>query len=265
MVKTHQHTKASIETFKSHLSKFKAPEQSPTSQSPKRQAVQERQAAKKSTLEKSTKKSTPPKPAHKSPQSTRKKPTRTRNPTLTSGPYPPLPDLLTPSLISIFIGTNPGLLTSTLGHTYAHPTNLFWRLLHSSGCTDVLLRPTDDVLLPTHYLLGNTNLVARPTRNAGELTRQELKSGVGVLEKKVRRFKPESVCFVGKGNWEVVVGKKGGFEYGWQEELFGGTRVFVAPSTSGLAAHLTRGEKERIWGVFGGWVQQRRGEREREK
>jgi TDG/mug DNA glycosylase family protein len=40
-----------------------------------------------------------------------------------------------------------------------------------------------------------------------------------------------------------------------------GARVFVATSTSGLAATLLPAEKERIWKELGVWVQQRREER----
>jgi len=64
--------------------------------------------------------------------------------------------------------------------------------------------------------------------------------------------------------------KKEEFKYGWQdekenmgvEEGWNGARVFVATSTSGLAASLLPAEKERIWRELGVWVEGRRRARE---
>jgi thymine-DNA glycosylase len=93
---------------------------------------------------------------------------------------------------------------------------------------------------------------------------------VGILVAKLLRFKPEVVCLVGKGIWESMFRTKYGrpltkkeLKYGWQgkEEDIGCTRVFVATTTSGLAASLTLEEKEAIWKELGDWVQMRRAER----
>jgi thymine-DNA glycosylase len=40
-----------------------------------------------------------------------------------------------------------------------------------------------------------------------------------------------------------------------------GARVFVATTTSGLAASMSLQEKEEIWSELGSWVEQRRKER----
>ncbi|KAK4174767.1 putative G/U mismatch-specific uracil DNA glycosylase [Triangularia setosa] len=201
------------------------------------------------------------------------------------GPLPLLPDAILPNLLLLFVGLNPGLLTSYTGHAYAHPTNLFWRLLHSSGITPRLCLPSEDRLLPALFSLGLTNIVPRPTRNGAELSKKEMDAGVAVLEEKIREFKPEVVCIVGKSIWESVWRvrhgrgiKKEEFRYGWQErgEDMGkvedgkegewkGARVFVACSTSGLAATLKPKEKEEIWNELGEWVVKRRKEREEEE
>lgn len=189
---------------------------------------------------------------------------------------PKLLDVLESDLICVFIGVNPGLRTATAGHAYAHPSNMFWKLLHSSGCTDERLRPEQDVDLPRLYSMGNTNIVERPTRDAGELSKAELAEGTPVLEAKIRECRPEAVCIVGKGIWEAVwrwrYGKgmrKEEFKYGWQDEKermgkyedWAGAMVFVASSTSGLSASLKPHEKEAIWKPFGEWVKSRREER----
>ena len=188
----------------------------------------------------------------------------------------PLNDVLAPNLICIFVGTNPGIRTATSGHAYAHPSNLFWKLLHSSGCTDRRCRPEEDVDLPRLYAMGNTNIVERPTKDAAELSKVEMSAGTERLEAKFREFRPEAVCIVGKGIWEAIWRFKHGrnlrkeeFRWGWQDDAenmgieggWAGSRVFVASSTSGLSASLKPPEKEAIWKPFGEWVQQRRKER----
>ncbi|GKT43231.1 G/U mismatch-specific uracil DNA glycosylase [Colletotrichum spaethianum] len=201
---------------------------------------------------------------------------------------PPLTDILAPGLLILFVGLNPGLRTAALGHAYAHPSNLFWKLLHSSGITPRLCAPTEDRDLPHLYGLGNTNIVARPSRNGAELSKAEMDEGVDVLEAKVRGCRPEVVCIVGKGIWESIWRvrrgrgiRKAEFRYGWQDEgenmgvvvkgeedggddasnkAWAGAKVFVATSTSGLAATLRPAEKEKIWRELGEWCERRRAE-----
>lgn len=159
------------------------------------------------------------------PPKKKRKPSRYAPPS-TYAHLPPLTDILRPALISVFIGTNPGLETSRAGHAYAHPSNLFYKLLHASGLTpDRRLDPTEDVTLPAKYCLGNTNIVSRPSRDAAELSKEEMVAGALILEAKIRKWKPESVCVVGKGIWEAIWRsrygrnpKKTEFKYGWQDE-----------------------------------------------
>ncbi|KAF1971635.1 DNA glycosylase [Bimuria novae-zelandiae CBS 107.79] len=193
----------------------------------------------------------------------------------------PLVDILEPNLICVFVGTNPGVQTATQGHAYAHPSNHFWKLLYASGLTERRLSPTEDRSLPARYCMGNTNIVSRPSKDAAELSREEMVAGAGELEAKFRVYRPETVCIVGKGIWEAIWRNKMGramrkeeFRYGWQnegmnmgkvegegEDAWKGSKVFVTTSTSGLAANLKPAEKEAIWRPFGEWVRKRREER----
>lgn len=161
---------------------------------------------------------------------------------------------------------------------YSHPSNLFWKLAHSSGCTPRLCRPEEDQDLPRLYALGHTNIVSRPTKDAAELSKSEMDEGVAVLEEKIGTWRPESVAIVGKGIWESIWRvrhqKKCGkddFRYGWQDdsermgvvegeggEGWPGARVFVTTTTSGLAAGMRPHEKEEVWRGLGEWVKQRR-------
>ncbi len=150
--------------------------------------------------------------------------------------------------------------------------------MYSSGCTPRLCRPEEDQDLPHLYALGNTNIVSRPTKDAAELSKSEMDEGVAILEKKIRKWRPESVAIVGKSIWESIWRvrhrKKCGkddFKYGWQDdsermgvveaedgEGWPGARVFVATTTSGLAAGMRPHEKEEVWRGLGEWVKQRR-------
>jgi Uracil DNA glycosylase superfamily. len=136
--------------------------------------------------------------------------------------------------------------------------------------------PADTYKLPALYSVGNTNIIERPTRDASMLSRAEMDAGVPVLEAKIAAQRPEAVCLVGKGIWEAVWRVRHGrgirkeeFRYGWQaeEENMGrcddwaGAAVFVATTTSGLAAGMTLAEKEAVWAELGSWVVRRRGER----
>jgi mismatch-specific thymine-DNA glycosylase len=167
-------------------------------------------------------------------------------------------------------------MTGITGHAYAHPSNLFWKLLHSSGITSIRHIPADTYKLPALYSVGNTNIVERPTRDASMLSRAEMDAGVPVLEAKVAAQRPEVVCLVGKSIWEAVWRVRRGrgirkeeFRYGWQGERenmgrcegWEGAPVFVATTTSGLAAGMRPPEKEAIWAELGRWVVKRRVER----
>lgn len=123
--------------------------------------------------------------------------------------------------------------------------------------------------------------MSRPTKDAAELSKSEMDEGVAILEQKIRKWRPESVAIVGKSIWESIWRvrhqKKCGkddFRYGWQDDSermgvvedkdgggWPGARVFVATTTSGLAAGMRPHEKEEVWRGLGEWVKQRRIER----
>ncbi|KAJ5503868.1 hypothetical protein N7463_006742 [Penicillium fimorum] len=187
-----------------------------------------------------------------------------------------LRDTIPPNLILLLVGVNPGIMTGITGYAYAHPSNLFWKLLYSSGITSIRHIPADTYKLPALYSVGNTNIVERPTRDASMLSRAEMDAGVPILEAKVAAQRPEVVCLVGKSIWEAVWRVRHGrgirkeeFRYGWQAETenmgrgdgWGGAPIFVATTTSGLAAGMKPAEKEAVWAELGSWVVRRRVER----
>lgn len=142
-------------------------------------------------------------------------------------------DHLRKGLNVLFVGFNPSLRSAETGHHYANPTNRFWKIIHEAGITDRRYRADEDGDL-LQLGVGFTNIVARPTKTAAEITKEEYEQGAEVLKEKIRRFKPKAVCYVGKGVYEQLTGRRG-IEWGKQKlAVVPGVVDFVAPSSSGL-------------------------------
>src|SRR6267142_1699633 len=93
-------------------------------------------------------------------------------------------DVIAPGLRVLFCGINPGLYTAAVGHHFARPGNRFWPALHASGFTDRLLSPFEEQEL-LELRLGVTNVVARATATAAELTPADFIKGGRLLRNKV--------------------------------------------------------------------------------
>lgn len=145
----------------------------------------------------------------------------------------PIPDHLTENLTILFVGFNPSIRSSETGHHFANPNNRFWKILHESGLTSRKLHSSEDItLVALGY--GLTNIVARPTKTAEEITKEEYQLGKVELRNKIEKYKPKFVCFVGKGVYQEYSGKKD-VPWGVQgDSVVNGTIDFVAPSSSGL-------------------------------
>src|SRR3954464_2818684 len=89
---------------------------------------------------------------------------------------PPLGPIVASGLRVLFVGINPGLRSAEVGHHFARPGTRFYPALHAAGFTPRVLDPTEDVTLP-RYGAGITNIAARPSRAADELTPEELRAG----------------------------------------------------------------------------------------
>ena len=87
-----------------------------------------------------------------------------------------LRDVIAPGLLVLFSGINPSLYSAAVGHHFARPGNRFWRALFQAELTERLLSPFEDSLL-LERRLGCTNLVARATARADELSESELRAG----------------------------------------------------------------------------------------
>jgi TDG/mug DNA glycosylase family protein len=148
-----------------------------------------------------------------------------------------VPDVTADGLRVLFCGINPGLMTAASGHHFARPGNRFWPVLHLSGFTPRLLRPSEQGELPS-YGLGITNVVARATARADELTAQEYVEGGRLLTAKVERLRPRWLAVVGVTAYRAAFGDRKA-AVGPQERTIGTSRVWVLPNPSGLNAHWT--------------------------
>ncbi len=135
----------------------------------------------------------------------------------------------------LFCGINPGLYSAATGHHFARPGNRFWPALHASGFTARLLTPGEQQLLATCGL-GITNLVARATAQASELTREELQAGGAQLAELVARRQPRFVAVAGVTAYRAAFGRKDA-QVGPQDETIGATGLWIVPNPSGLNAH----------------------------
>ncbi len=146
-----------------------------------------------------------------------------------------IPDLVGPRLRVLLVGINPSLYSGATGWHFARPGNRLWRTLHEAGFTDRLLRPEETAAISAAGL-GITNLVARATARADELTGTEIRAGVGPLRDLVRRHRPPYVAFLGISTYRVALARPKA-RVGAQDETFEGAAVWVLPNPSGLNAH----------------------------
>jgi double-stranded uracil-DNA glycosylase len=148
-----------------------------------------------------------------------------------------VPDVAAPGLRVLFCGINPGLLSAAVGHHFARPGNRFWPALHLSGFTPRQLHPDEQDELLT-YGLGITNVVARASARADELTDEELRDGGERLRAKVEGLKPRWLAVAGITAYRTAFGDKKA-RIGRQQGSIAGTGIWVLPNPSGLNAHWT--------------------------
>lgn len=144
-------------------------------------------------------------------------------------------DVIAPGLRVLFCGINPGLYSGATGHHFARPGNRFWPALHHYGFTDRQLEPYDQTEVLERGV-GLTNLVARATAQAAELTPEELRRGGRRLVRKLHTFEPRYLAVLGVAAFRSAFGEPDA-AVGPQERTVGSTRLWVLPNPSGLNAH----------------------------
>jgi double-stranded uracil-DNA glycosylase len=148
-----------------------------------------------------------------------------------------LPDILAKGLSVVFCGINPGMRSAALGYHFAGRSNRFWRVLHFAGFTTEQILPENARSL-LGYRCGLTSAVERPTICANDLKRIDFVDARPALERKIRRYGPRFLAFLGKPACSAIFNQQ---EIPWGEQAmrFEGAVVWVLPNPSGLNCAFT--------------------------
>ncbi len=168
-----------------------------------------------------------------------------------------LPDYLSSNLSILFVGINPGLRSSEVGHHFAGPSNRFWKLLFEAGLVPRRMTCQEDGRL-LDYGYGLTNLIAKPTVGVQDLVKQDFLKGRDVLLAKIRKHQPTIVAVLGISVARVLLSQKRSsasgtrvtmdpIQTGIQPIALAGVRVFVLPNPSGRNAHYSYQDMKRLF------------------
>jgi double-stranded uracil-DNA glycosylase len=153
-----------------------------------------------------------------------------------------LPDYIRPDLRVLFIGINPGLRSAQVGHHFAGPSNRFWKLLYESRLVNEALTYREDWRLP-EWGLGLTNIISRSSAGIDVLKPREYRAGVARLKRKVDRYRPMMVAFLGVTIFRTIflpgTRTPSRLSLGLQRIRLAGVPVFLLPNPSGRNAHYS--------------------------
>lgn len=154
-----------------------------------------------------------------------------------------VPDLIGRDPRLLFVGINPGLWTAATQTHFCHPSNRFYPALARTGLidwsVDTDVGMTDEQRRAfTRSGMGITNLVARATVRASELSSEELREGASRLIGFVETHQPHVLAIAGVTAYRTAFAEPGA-ELGQQERNVGSAELWVVPNPSGLNAHET--------------------------
>ncbi len=133
----------------------------------------------------------------------------------------------------LFVGINPHYGSFNRGIPFSN-NKMFWYLMNRAGVlAEAESDLRDDKKLKRIYLhkfaqvynLGFMNIIDRPTRVVTELKKGEELPGRRSVLSAIRRYRPRTVCFIGKVTYEKFIGSKD-FDFGWQPDIMA-SRIFV--------------------------------------
>lgn len=154
-----------------------------------------------------------------------------------------VPDLIGQGVRLLFVGINPGLRSAVMQAHFAPRGNRFFPALARAGITDRLIDASDG-LAPAdeaHLLergVGITNLVARASARADELSTRELVEGARTVVEKVTAYKPVVVAMLGVTAYRQAFACPRA-TLGLQSQGLGDAQLWVVPNPSGRNAHAT--------------------------
>ena len=143
----------------------------------------------------------------------------------------PLPDIIAEHLTVLFCGINPGMEAAATGHHFAGRANRFWRTVHLAGFTPEEIAPRNDRMILRHGC-GLTLVVGRATARADQVSPQEFFAAAAEFERKVARYAPRFVAFLGKPAYSALSGRRD-IAWGLQSTYMAGSATWVLPNPSG--------------------------------
>lgn len=144
-----------------------------------------------------------------------------------------IPHLIKEDLRILFVGINPGTRSAAIGHHFAGHSNRFWKFLVESGLTPIKLSGEMDHCI-LEYGYGITNIVARSTATAAEITTPEFKEGALQLRSLLQKYQPKVAAFLGKDSYRYF-GNHPNLAWGLQPvSSIKGLYEFLLPNPSGL-------------------------------
>src|ERR1700733_5918524 len=141
-----------------------------------------------------------------------------------------LPDLLEQNLKVVFCGTAVGKQSAERQAYYAGNGNKFWPILCSIGITNRQLEPSEYKSLLT-FRVGLTDLAKEVSGSDANIKASDFDRTR--LRQVIEDYKPFALAFTSKKAGQSFFGGKR--DYGQQPETIGTTRIYILPSTSGLA------------------------------
>ena len=171
-----------------------------------------------------------------------------------------LKDRIRRDLHVLFVGINPGVRSAVTGHHFAGYSNRFWKLLWESRLVPEAITFVDDRRL-LEWGYGVTNLIARPSPGIDDLEPEEYIEGWHILERKIKRYRPQIVALVGVTLYRViqpVIAEEANkstrtrvktvpLTTGLRPETIHGGRIYVLPNPSGRNANFTYDEMLRAF------------------
>ena len=125
-------------------------------------------------------------------------------------------------------------MSAELNQHFARPGNRFWPALHAAGITPRQFKPSEQ-----HQLIdlgvGITNLVARPSAAAAEVTADELREGARRLAALTAQLRPAVVAILGVSAYRVAFGDPCA-QLGLQDRAMDPAQLWLLPNPSGLNA-----------------------------
>jgi TDG/mug DNA glycosylase family protein len=148
-----------------------------------------------------------------------------------------------PPVRLLFVGINPGLWTAAVGAHFSRRGNRFWPAVHRAGLTDRLVDASDGMSEEDRAMvlaagIGITNVVARATARADEVSASEMREGGRRLVATVERLRPRVVAILGVTAYRQAFERPAAV-LGLQPEQLGGAELWVLGNPSGLNAHET--------------------------